>query len=423
MGDVAERVSEIVDKQREACLEFLQELVRHPSVLGHEASVQDVMARTFRQMGLHTEVFDPDLSVINSLPGFSPVEWSYQGRPCVVGVWRSPTRHGRSLILNGHVDVVSPEPLGLWTRDPWGGALEGDRLYGRGTADMKAGVAAMVFAVKAIQAAGVQLDGDLILQSVLEEECTGNGTLACLARGYRADAALIPEPFNLAAVAAQVGVMWLRVRVIGRGAHVMGAHAAVNAVDKSYVLIQALRELEAEVNTSVAHPLYKDVVHPLNYNIGVIRGGDWPSTVPAECVFEARVSALPGQKLEAVKARITERLTAAAAADPYLRDVPAELTFYGFHAEPMAIDPNQPAFVPLAAAHRQVTGQDLTWFASTATTDARFFNLYFGIPATCYGPVGEGLHAPDEHVEVESIFTIAKVLARYVLAWCGVARG
>lgn len=420
MADAAGRVTELIDRKREPCLEFLLELVRHPSVLGHEASVQEVMARTFRQMGLKTDVFEPDLAAIKALPGFSPVEWSYNARPCVVGVWRSPTGTGRSLVLNGHIDVVSPEPLSLWTREPWVGTVRSGRLYGRGAADMKSGVAAMVFAVKAIQTAGLQLNGNLILHSVLEEECTGNGTLACLARGYRADAALIPEPFNLAPLVAQVGVMWLRVRVLGRGAHVMGAHTAVNAIDKAYVLIQALRELEAEVNAEVTHPLYKDVPHPLNYNTGVIRGGDWASTVPAECVFEARVSALPGQKLEEVKARITERLMAAAAADPHLRDAPPQLTFFAFGAEGMAVDPNHPAFGPLAAAHRAVTGQDLRWVAATATTDARFFNLYYGIPATCYGPVGSGLHAPDEYVELESVFTTAKVLARYALEWCGV---
>lgn len=413
------KVLAAVDAQRSEQIGFLQELVRQPSTLGHEASAQELVTAKFRQLGLAVETFEPSLIEIAPLRGYSPVEWDYTGRYNVVGRLASKTKTGRSLILNGHIDVVSPEPVHHWTRDPWGGAIEDGRLYGRGAADMKAGIAQMVYAVEAIRRAGVSLRGDVTLESVIEEECTGNGTLSCLARGIVADGAIITEPHALAAYLAQVGVLWLRIAVRGLGAHVLGAHRAVNAIEKAYVLIAALRELEAQFNRE-GHPAYAGVEHPINFNVGVIKGGDWPSTVPAECVLEARLAFFPGFKVEDVKARVTAHLREAAKADPWLAQHPPALTFYGFHAEGVVLNRNDTLIRQLAGAHEEVVGKELAYQVSTATTDIRHFNLYYGIPAICYGPAGDRIHGPDESVDLESLATATKVLALLVMDWCGV---
>lgn len=413
------KVLAAVDAQRSEQIGFLQELVRQPSTLGHEASAQELVTAKFRQLGLAVETFEPSLIEIAPLRGYSPVEWDYTGRYNVVGRRPSRGQTGRSLILNGHIDVVSPEPVHHWTRDPWGGAIEDGRLYGRGAADMKAGIAQMVYAVEAIRRAGVSLRGDVTLESVIEEECTGNGTLSCLARGIVADGAIITEPHALAAYLAQVGVLWLRIAVRGLGAHVLGAHRAVNAIEKAYVLIAALRELEAQFNRE-GHPAYAGVEHPINFNVGVIKGGDWPSTVPAECVLEARLAFFPGFKVEDVKARVTAHLREAAKADPWLAQHPPALTFYGFHAEGVILNRNDALIRQLAGAHEEVVGKELEYQVSTATTDIRHFNLYYGIPAICYGPAGDRIHGPDESVDLESLATATKVLALLVMDWCGV---
>ena len=186
-------------------------------------------------------------------------------------------------------------------------------MYGRGAADMKAGVAAMIYATRALMEAGVELAGDLVLQTVIEEECTGNGALAALARGYGADAAIIPEPFGRQLLESQVGVMWARVTVRGKGAHAERASASVNAVLAALPLLEAVKELEVEVNAAPGrHPLFEGVEHPLNYNIGVMRGGDWASSVPEECVFEVRISCYPDESLEETEARFTDHLLEAA---------------------------------------------------------------------------------------------------------------
>jgi len=423
METIKKRVMEYIDDQKDDCSKFVQKLVQHPSTLGDEASIQQLMFETFLRMGLEVDRWEPDLHALSSLPGFSPVEWSYEGRPNVVGVLKSKTRTGRSLILNGHVDVVSPEPIGHWSHPPWEGSIEGGKLYGRGAADMKAGLAQIVFALKAIQNSGIQLNGDLILQSVIEEECTGNGTLACLNRDYRAHGALIPEPFGLNAIIAQVGVLWLRVKVKGMGAHVLGASKAVNAIEKAYTLIQALKDLENQFNEEEVHPLYQSVDHPINFNVGIVRGGDWPSTVPSECIFEVRLSCFPGVSLEGVKNRIQNYLLEFSKKDHWLAQNPPEFKFYGFHAEGATFQEDNPIFEVLGEIHKQVTGNPLRHDVTTATTDARFFKLYYGIPVTCYGPSGGNLHGPDEFVDLESLIIGTQVIALFIMDWCGYERG
>lgn len=285
---------------------------------------------------------------------------------------------------------------------------------------MKGGVAAMIYAVRALKESGVALRGDLTLETVIEEECTGNGTLAARARGYGAGAAIIPEPLGQTALEAQVGVMWARVTVRGKGAHAERASQSVNAIAKAYHVIQAIQELEARVNASANRPeQFADKVHPLNYNIGIIRGGDWASSVPEECVLEVRISAMPGENLEEVQQTFRAHLLEAARADSWLVENPPEIQFYAFQAEGCTVDRGEPIFDFLRKNHREMSGEDLEFFTFTGTTDIRFFNLYHGTPATCYGPVGANLHAPDEWVDLQSLREVTKVLALTAMDWCG----
>lgn len=419
MESLKQRVLEIIEDQWDEQVHFLRHLVRTPSVLFGEAPVQHLMYCKFRELGLRTDTFDADISLISRLPGYSPVEWGYCGRPQVVGVLPSRTGDGRSLVLNGHVDVVSPEPLRLWTHDPWGAEVRGDRMYGRGALDMKSGISAMVYAIRAIQRAGVELRGDVILQSVIEEEVSGNGTLACLARGYVGDGALIPEPWDGQILTGELGVLWLRTVVTGAAGHVYGAHACVNAIEKAYDLIRALRELEERWNAE-PHPAYAAVQHPINFNPGVIQGGDWPSTVPAECEFVTRLSFYPGIKPEEAKAMILEHLQAYIEADPWLREHPPCFTWYGHHDEGFVVSEDDELLKVVGSAHSQVTGEEPRFRVGTAVTDARFWRLYYGKPATCYGPGGGNAHGPDEWVDLPSALRTTKVIALAVMDWCGV---
>ena len=190
-------------------LAFTQDLVRHPSVRGQEHTAQDFLFKSLQSRGLTMDRWQIDVSAIESHPGFSPVDVDYSNAINVVGTHRPKQENGQSLILNGHIDVVPVGPLDMWERPPFEPHIDGDWLYGRGSGDMKAGIAANIFALDALRQLGYQPAATVYVQSVTEEECTGNGALSALIRGYRADAAIIPEPMNNALVRANVGVIWL----------------------------------------------------------------------------------------------------------------------------------------------------------------------------------------------------------------------
>ncbi|MFD2856207.1 M20/M25/M40 family metallo-hydrolase [Seohaeicola zhoushanensis] len=233
------------------------------------------------------------------MPGFSPVVGDYEDAVNVVGAHRARSGKGRSLILNGHMDVAPKARTTCGTRRPMSRAstMAG---CGRGAGDMKAGLASNLFALDALRACGLAPAADVFVQSVVEEECTGNGALACLQRGYRADAALIPEPFAESLVMAQVGVMWFQVHLRGLPTHVAYAGSGSNAIEAALPLIAALHEMEARWNADQAKPAHYDHVHhPLNLNVGKIQGGDWTSSVPAWCVFDVRMGLYPGQDMAA----------------------------------------------------------------------------------------------------------------------------
>jgi len=423
MADAARaRAFAAVDAGWEREVDLLRRIVSQPSRLGEEAAVQHVIAGELERMGLGVDMWEIDKPTLARHPAYGPVDWSYEGRPNVAARWPAAGEGGRSLVLQGHVDVVPVTPEHRWTRDPWGAEIADGRMWGRGAADMKAGVAAMISAVRALREAGIELRADRALVTVIEEEATGNGALGALARGYTADAAIIPEPFGLQALEAQVGVLWARVTVHGQGAHAERATEAQNAVVKAARVVRAVAELEEQANRAEdRHPQFATVAHPLNYNVGVIRGGDWASSVPEECVLEVRFAAYPGADLAEVQRRFRDGLVDAVRDDPWLAEHPPQVAFHGFRAEGFVIARDEPIMRTVAAAHRAVGGGELAYLTFTATTDARLFNLHFDTPATCYGPLGGNLHAPDEWVDLESVRTSTKVLAAAVLDWCGVA--
>lgn len=419
------RILSAVDALFDDEIAFLSELTAHPSTRGQEQSAQDFMAAALETRGYEVDRWQIRVDEIRDLPGFSPVIGEYEDAVNVVGRHRSATKKGRSLILNGHIDVVPEGPLDMWDSPPFAPRVEGGWLYGRGGGDMKAGLAANLFALDALRSLGVAPAADLIYQSVVEEECTGNGALACLARGYRADAVLIPEPFEEKLATAQLGVIWAQVHLKGRPTHVAYAGSGANAIEAAVPLIAALHKLEERWNApGHRHAAYEHMHHPINLNIGKIEGGDWASSVPAWCVFDMRIAIFPGQDVEAAKANITETILDAARQNDFLRNALPEILWHGFHAEGYALsddhsDRAAAAIGALETAHRAVTGAALDRTPITATTDARFFGLYADTPALVYGPRAEAIHGFNERVELESIRRITQSTALFIADWCG----
>ena len=417
-----QRLLDAVDAGFDEEIRFLADITRIPSLRGEEAPAQDVMARAYADRGLSVDRWKVEVDKIRHLPGFSPVAVSYENAWNVVGAHRARTPDGgtpgRSLILNGHIDVVPTGPLDMWATPPFVPVVRNGWMHGRGAGDMKAGLAASLFAMDALARCGLAPAGDVYLQSVIEEECTGNGALACLERGYRGDAAIIPEPMAEQLMLAQVGVIWFQVKVRGQPAHVAVAGSGANAIEACFPIMQALHRLEHEWNER-GHPAFAGHAHPINFVVSRIEGGDWTSSVPAWSTFDMRISLFPGQSIEQVRAEVEACVAAAAAADPYLSANPPQVIYHGFMAEGWELPAGTEAQAVLARCHGLVTGKPLETTASTGTTDARFFGLYAGIPTLVYGPTAERIHAFDERVEIESVRRVTQTIALFIAQWCG----
>jgi acetylornithine deacetylase len=401
----------------------LATLVRFPSLMGQEASAQDYMEGLFRGMGLAVDRFEVRDQDLRGMAGYSPPTGHGQHQDNIVGAHRPRHASGRSLILNGHIDVVPVGAEELWSAPPFEPVIRDGRLYGRGAGDMKAGIAAYVTAFDALRRIGLQPAAPVWLQSVVEEECTGNGALACLHRGYRADAALIPEPFDHSILDAQVGVLWLTVEILGRPAHVLDVKRGINAIECAFAVYRGLETLRDEWNAPQCthrHAAFAHHERPINFNLGRIEGGEWASSVPTRCVMGIRAGFHPGMSAVDAKTAIEARIAQTVAADEQLRAAQVRVSYGGFHAEGCVVDRGLPMMRLLAESHTRVLGNAPTWLASTATTDARVFNLYGATPATCYGPEATFIHGIDESVSLDSIRQVTRVLALFIARWCGV---
>jgi len=414
-----DQILSAVASERPAMEQLLERLVEAPTVLGHELAGQDVMREAFEETGLEPLDVPLDPAALRGHPGASPFSWDVSDKANVVARWEpGEPAGGRSLILNGHIDVVSPEPAEMWSSPPFLPRRDGDWLYGRGAGDMKAGLVAMVGVVRGLKGLGLAPRGLVELQSVVEEECSGNGALACVLAGHTADAVIVTEPTGGAIQNSQVGVLWFQVRVSGRPAHAGEAPEGQNAIEATFRVIRALRELEAELNVDPPAPF--DVYpHPINLNVGMIRGGDWPSTVAGESIVHCRLALFPGDAVEDLKRRVEDAVAAAASGDPVLAGFEAEVAYDGFACEGYTLEEDAPVVAVLGGAIERTTGAAAHVFASTATTDARSFQLFGGSPAVCFGPHAEGIHGIDERVLLPSMVETAQALGLFIRDWCG----
>ena len=223
-NEIVKKVFDTVQGMEDEIVGTLRDLVRIPSIVGQEADAQGFMEDLYRSFDLEVVRFQPDIDKVRNHPAFIDTEVSYENRPNIIGTM--PGASGApSIILNGHIDVVSPEPVKSWQYDPWGGQVVGDRMYGRGTGDMKAGLLANFFALKALRKAGLKPKGAVMLQSVIDEEAGGaGGTLACLTEGYKADGIICTEPHNLNVTISHAGINYFRVKIRGKTSHAGLAH-------------------------------------------------------------------------------------------------------------------------------------------------------------------------------------------------------
>ncbi|KPK19775.1 MAG: hypothetical protein AMJ70_08505, partial [Dehalococcoidia bacterium SG8_51_3] len=230
-NEIKQKVFHFIEGKRDEIIRDLSELVQIPSVTGQEGEAQKYMHRSYSGLGLKVTSLEADLAQISRHKAYVKSDFDYRGRPNIIGVMEGKPS-ARSLVLNGHIDVVPPEPIAEWEFSPWAGKVVGDKVYGRGACDMKAGLMANYHALKVLLETGFKPEGTVILQSVIEEEAmAGGGTLACLVEGFIADGMVIPEP-NMKIMIAHPGVLFFKVRIIGKSAHAGVAHTGINAIGK-----------------------------------------------------------------------------------------------------------------------------------------------------------------------------------------------
>jgi len=379
---------------------FLADLVRIPSLLGEEEPAQQLVEARLRRLGFEVESVVPDPERLSERPDSGIPLMSYEGRRSLVGTMGEG---GSSLLFNGHVDVVSAEPLDRWTKEPFGAEVADGRLYGRGSADMKGGVAAMLLGVEAALSAGPH-PGRIVYQSVIEEECGGNGALAACLAGPLGDATLIAEPTDGGMDLVAVGVIWARITLEADSRHASNADRGANPIEATYPVIEALHGLEAELNAE-PEPEVAGLNHPYLLNVGALHAGDWASMTPGRATLDVRL----GFPIRMEPAEAQERLAAAVrAADPA-----AQVEFRGFRARGYSFDPESPFVRLLGDCHEEVRGGRPRPDPSRATTDLRFFEGQ----AVCYGPTGDDLHGVDEWVDLQSIADVATVIALLIRRW------
>lgn len=427
---VQERVWSRIGDLQEELVSLVAETVRIRSVnpnclgvdfheeLGGETRVNEYVKTVMDRMGLETDLFEAE-----------------KGRANLVGTCRG-TGGGRSLIFNGHVDVVPAGPEEEWkVAGPWSGAVVDGRVYGRGACDMKGGNAAVLIALRAIQEAGLELAGDVIIESVVGEEMmnTEAGTGAVIDRGYTADAAVVVEPsgppYRLGIAPASPGGFYMVCTIKGKSVHSSmrdelvrpgggGEAIGVSSIDKSMIVYEALRQLEQEWGQTKSHPLFTRPGH-FTLHPGVITGGpNGPYAISDTSTIHYSIWHSPYEDREEVQKEVQDQIDRFAQTDPWLRKNPPELTWPVWWP-PYDVPVDAPICRTLGAAVEQALGEEARFYGFAAVNDASFLNRA-GIPAVSIGPGSITVaHAPDEYVEISELMDCARIYAQTMMDWCG----
>ena len=291
---------------------------------------------------------------------------------------------------------------------------------------MKAGLIANLFALKALHKIGLQPEGTVMLQSVVEEEDGGGaGALACFMEGYTADGMIVTEPALWVNVAL-AGILRCLVKVKGKSAHPAQSHLGVNAIGKVLPIYQALEQLDARRKAEVKFPLFGDFSSggpACHLIVGTLKAGDHIATVPGFAELGIRVGFIPGETRQGIRELIEGTIREVAKRDPWLRDNPPEVEWLPFQSEPFYQDPDHPFVKTVISSIQGVAGEtmEVRPRGATWTEDTRFAPG-FGFPALSMGPTGERPHGVDECVDLDSMTRLVKALAMATINWCSLEK-
>lgn len=409
-----------VSARRQDIVDLLVHVVEAESITGLEGEVQRRFREAYASRQLQVDEWESSATEIAPYVIHVGNETRFRNRPNLVAT-RKGSGGGRSVMLQGHVDTVDAGDLSLWTRSPTGEATE-DRVYGRGAADMKAGVVSAIAALDVLTDLGITLRGDVLLAATIGEEDGGVGALSTILRGHRADAVVITEPTNLSVVLAHGGSLVFRITVIGKSAHGGFRNQGVSAVEKFIPIFQDLLAWEAERNETLSHPLMDHLENKFPISVGLVQAGTWASTVPERLVAEGRLGFLPGETIEGMMAATEARVQAIAMSDPWMRAHPPTIEWIGGQFASAEVPRDEPIAVVMERAHKIATGQDPIVQGVSWGADMRLFTEIGGMPTVIYGAGSEhNIHCPDEYIEIDDMLTAVQTLATMLVDWCGVS--
>lgn len=407
-----------------ALVESLARLVRVPSVAGSaaECEVQALCADLLREEGADVDQWRIDLDELMADPWFPGTEAT---RTEALGVVGTTAGEGEpALVLQGHLDVVPPGDPETWQgTDPFSAEVREGRLFGRGSCDMKAGVAANLAVVRTLRAAGVEFERPLAIHCVVGEEDGGLGAFATLRRGHRGDAAVITEPTGGRLVTATAGALTFRLEIAGRSAHGSMRREGVSAFEAFLPVHQALRELEASRNVDI-DPLFAGDL-PYALSVGVVQAGDWASNVPDRLVAEGRLGVRLDEDPRQARLALEDAVNEASLADPWLQENRPVVTWPGGQFASGRLDPEHPLVEEVRAAVLAGAGQETPppVAAEVYGSDLRLYVGIGGIPTLHYGPGDIRVaHSPLEHVDLDEVVRTTRALLLLALRRCGVRR-
>ena len=417
-----EKVFGWVDQNREDVVAFLQELTQIPSVTGGEGPIQDFLNEYLTRMGVMTELFIPDKEELQKHPAYVETALPYCGRPNLVATLKG-AGGGRSLLLNGHVDVIPEGAAENWEHGPWSGDIEDGRLYGRGASDMKSGVAAITMAIRAIMACGIRLRGDLTAEYVMDEELTGNGTLACVLKGYKADAGICCETSGMRVQPGSIGRIWFDIRIRGKAAGIQRRHEGVSAIELGHIVTKIVSEFEAERVSSVSHPLYPDIMGSIPCMIGKFESGTYNSAFPDSCLLKGSMATVPGEDSGSIKSQFAEFVIRRAGEEHiWLSENKPEVAYTGYFADPSEIPVDSPIVRVISGSFEDYMGRPPEISGRQGAADVRFLNMYGDTPTVIFGPgLTEQMHANNEYVIIDDYIDSIKILAAAIIDWCSLA--
>jgi acetylornithine deacetylase len=418
--DARKNLLEKIDQSRDKAVAFLRDMVVIPSVTGDEAQIQTFLSKYMTKIGLDVDMWETDWEELKKHPGYRPVDRGYEGRPNIVATWKG-AGGGRSLLLNGHTDVIPVGGGEGWSDNPWSATIKNGRMYGRGTADMKSGVASHIMAVECLKGAGLKPKGDVYINVVIDEEVSGHGTLDTVIRGYKADAGISGETSDLAVQPACIGRIWFEIEIHGKPAGIQKRYEGISGIELGNKIVKAVADLEAKRVATITHPLYPNALDTLPCIIGSFSAGNYPSAFPANCLLKGSIGTVPGEDHEGVKQSLVDQIARAAAEDPWMKLHPPKVRFVGYDAQASEIPRDHAIVETVCKNYKEITGRDPQISGRQGAADTRFLNLYANTPTVIFGPGSTAvMHADDEYVSIDDYMTSIKVMALSICDWCGV---